>query len=166
MAEKVKNEKKEGSKGNILKIIIIILLIAVLIAAGTAAGYVFATKIKAGQNTTDTNKAAVVNIKTFSLDEFLVNLKDDNATGYLKAKIYIGYDGDNKDYKNLPTELEDNKAILRDAVNSILRNKKPSDFNEAGVEQIKKEIKDKINPLLNDGKIESVYFYDIIVQAQ
>ncbi|KOA21004.1 flagellar basal body-associated protein FliL [Clostridium homopropionicum DSM 5847] len=165
MAEKVKKEKAEGSKGNILKIIIIILLIAVLIAGGTAAGYIFATKMKPSQTTTATNQAAV-NIKTFSLDEFLVNLKADNTSGYLKTKIYIGYDGDNKDYKNLPTELEDKKPILRDAVNSILRNKKTTDFNEAGVEQIKKEIKDRINPLLKEGQIENVYFYDIIVQAQ
>lgn len=169
MAEKVKKEKAEkpeGSKGNILKIIIIILLVAVLIAGGTAAGYIFATKIKGAQTTTTTNQAATVNIKTFSLDEFLVNLKADNTSGYLKTNIYIGYDADNKNYKNLPTELEDKKPILRDAVNSILRNKKTSDFNEAGVEQIKKEIKDKINPLLKEGQIENVYFYDIIVQAQ
>lgn len=168
MAEKVKKEKAEkpeGSKGNILKIIIIILLIAVLIAGGTAAGYVFATKMK-GNQTTTTNQAATVNIKTFSLDEFLVNLKADNTSGYLKTNIYIGYDADNKNYKNLPTELEDKKPILRDAVNSILRNKKTTDFNEAGVEQIKKEIKDRINPLLKEGQIENVYFYDIIVQAQ
>lgn len=171
MAEKVKKEKAEKpekSKGNVLKIMIIILLIAVLIAGGTAAGYIFATKMKAGQTTTTTttNQASSANIKTFSLDEFLVNLKADKTSGYLKTKIYIGYDADNKNYKNLPTELEDKKAIIRDAVNSILRNKKTTDFNEAGIEQIKKEIKDKTNPILKEGQIENVYFYDIIVQAQ
>lgn len=166
MAEKEKKEKKEGSKGNILKIVIIILLLLVLVAGGTAAGYIFATKTNGTQpssNTTETTKAT--NVKTFSLDEFLVNLKEEDSSGYLKTNIYIGF-VDDKQNKKLPTELEDKKPILRDCVNTVLRNKKPSDFNEAGVEQLRKEIKDKINPVLQNGQIENVYFYDIIVQAQ
>lgn len=173
MAEKEKKEKKEGSKGNALKIVIIVLLIAILVAGGVAAGYMFASKAKPAANNNNNNSnnnnssQTVLNQKTFSLDDFLLNLKGDanNPGAYLKAKIYIGY-ADTKDNKKLPTELEDKKAILRDCVNSVLRSKKSSDFNDDNVPKLKKELKEKINPMLQNGRIEDVYFYEIIVQAQ
>lgn len=172
MAEKEKKEKKEGSKGNILRIVIIVLLVAILVAGGVAAGYIFASKARpAANNNNNINNSngsqTVLNQKTFSLEDFLLNVKGDanNPGAYLKAKIYIGY-ADTKDNKKLPTELEDKKAILRDCVNSVLRSKKANDFNDDNVPKLKKEIKEKINPMLQNGRIEDVYFYEIIVQAQ
>ena len=167
MAEKKKKEVKEGSKGNFLKIIIAVLLAAVLVGGGVAGGYVIAFKMKS-VNTANTPAKTdkVLNPKTFSLDEFLVNLKSERSSGYLKTNIYIGYDGELKEHAELPAELEEKKAILRDAVNSILRSKKPEDFDGTKDEQLKKEIKDKINTVLFKGKIEDIYFNEIIVQAQ
>lgn len=155
-------EKKSGSKGNILKIVIIVLLAAILLGGGTFAGYFMAAKTKTAPTNTNAVNAAL-NQKTFSLDEFLVNLKSDNSSRYLKAKIYVGY-ADAKENKELETELDANKAILRDAVNTVLRSKKPEDFSETGVQKLKEEIKTRVNPLLKKGQIVDVYFYEIIVQ--
>ena len=168
MAEKKKKEVKEGSKGNFLKILIAVLLAALLVGGGVAGGYLIAFKMKSA-NTANTPAKTdkVLNPKSFSLGEdFLVNLKSDKSSGFLKTNIYIGYDGELKEHAELPAELEEKKAILRDAVNSVLRTKKPEDFDGTKDEQLKKEIKDKINTLLTKGKIEGVYFNDIIVQAQ
>ena len=167
MAEKKKEEVKEGSKGNFLKILIAVLLAALLVGGGVAGGYLIAFKMKSA-NTANTPAKTdkVLNPKTFSLDEFLVNLKSERSSGYLKTNIYIGYDGELKEHAELPAELEEKKAILRDAVNSILRSKKPEDFDGTKDEQLKKEIKDKINTVLFKGKIEDIYFNEIIVQAQ
>lgn len=160
MSEK---EKKPDNKGHILKIIIIVLLAVILVGGGVFGGYMIFTKRKPQTTAADTAKKAVLNQKTFALDEFLVNLKSDNSTRYLKTKIYIGYP-DNKETKDFEKELTEKKPILRDAINTVLRTKKAEDFTEAGVEQLKEEIKNRINPLLGKGQIVNMYFSDILVQ--
>lgn len=168
MADKQKKavKDKEGSKGNLVKILIVVLLVAVLLGGGVFAGYFVATKMKP-TTTTIVKTDKVLNPKSFSLGaDFLVNLKSDKSSGFLKTNIYIGYDGELKEHEELPAELDEKKAMLRDAVNSVLRTKKPEDFDGTKDEQLKKEIKDKINALLTKGKIEGVYFNDIIVQVQ
>lgn len=156
-------EKKPNNKDHILKIIIIIFLSAILVGGGAFGGYMIFIKLKPQTTATDTAKKAALKQKTFALDEFLVNLKSDNSTRYLKTKIYIGYP-DNKETKDFEAELTDKKPILRDAINTVLRTKKAEDFTEAGVEQLKEEIKNRINPLLEDGQIVNVYFSEILVQ--
>ncbi|WP_268049123.1 flagellar basal body-associated FliL family protein [Clostridium ganghwense] len=156
-------ENKSNNKGNVLKIVIIVLLAAVLVAGGSFAGYMIAGKLNSQKTVQNAGKKAVLNQKTFALDEFLVNLKAENSTRYLKTKIYIGY-SDTKETKELEEELTNKKPILRDAVNSTLRTKKAEDFTEAGVEQLKEEIKNKINPLIEKGEIVNVYFSEILVQ--
>jgi flagellar basal body-associated protein FliL len=96
------------------------------------------------------------------MDEFLVNLTDDGGKKYFKVKLYLGYNTKNK--KNMDKELEEKKPILRDAINSVLRSKKSVDITQKGVEDLKKEILARINPYLESGKAENVYFYDILVQ--
>lgn len=157
------NEKKPNNKGNILKIIIIVLLAAILFGGGIFGGYVLFNKFKSQTTAVDSAKKDALDQKTFALDEFLVNLKSDNSTRYLKTKVYIGY-ADTKEVEDFETELTDKKPIIRDAVNTVLRTKKAEDFTEAGVEKLKEEIKNKINPLLGKGQIDNVYFSEILVQ--
>lgn len=159
-------DKKTSSKGNIFKIVIIVFLAAVLLGGGTFAGYYVAMK-----NTPTTNKGAstvasgdYAKKKTFSLDdEFIVNLKSDSNPRFLKTQIYVGYP-ESKDDEKFENELKEKTAIMRDAIISVLRSKKAEDFSEAGIENIKKELINKINPLLSEGKITDIYFYEIIVQ--
>lgn len=157
------NEKKPNNKGNILKIIIIVLLAAILVGGGVFGGYIIFNKLKPQTTTADAAKKDALDQKTFALDEFLVNLKSDNSTRYLKTKVYIGYP-DTKETEDFETELADKKPIIRDAINTVLRTKKAEDFTEAGVEKLKEEIKNKINPLLGEGQIVNVYFSEILVQ--
>ncbi len=156
-------EKKSKNKGNILKIIIIVLLAAILVGGGVFGGYIIFNKLKPQTTTVDAAKKDALDQKTFALDEFLVNLKSDNSTRYLKTKVYIGY-ADTKEVEDFETELTDKKPIIRDAVNTVLRTKKAEDFTEAGVEKLKEDIKNKINPLLGKGQIDNVYFSEILVQ--
>jgi flagellar basal body-associated protein FliL len=163
----VKEGPKDGAKGNLLKVIIIVLLVAMLVGGGIFAGYFVAAKMTPTTITKVVKTDKVLNPKSFSLGEdFLVNIKSEKSSGFLKTKIYIGYDGELKEHEDLPAELEEKKPMLRDSVNSILRSKKPEDFDGTKDEQLKKEIKDKINTLLTKGKVEDVYFYEIIVQEQ
>ncbi|MCY6959610.1 flagellar basal body-associated FliL family protein [Clostridium brassicae] len=155
--------KETGKKGNVLKVIIIVLLAAVLVGGGTFGGYYVSTKLNSQKTKINVVKSEVVNKRTFALDEFLVNLKAENAQRFIKAKIFVGYAGEKQD-KKFEEELTDKKAILRDNINSILRNKKPEEFTDSGIQKMKEEIKQKINPFLKKGEITDIYFSDILVQ--
>lgn len=151
-------EKSEGSSANKLSIVIIALLVLILAGGAGFATYYLMTR----------NKPTVIKVKeetkeaTLVMDEFLVNLSDEGGKRYIKTKIVIAYE----ESKELPPELEEKKARMRDAINVVLRNQKAVDLNknEAGIETLRKDIMTRINAMLNKGKITNVYFYDILVQ--
>lgn len=159
-------EEKKSNKG--LVIVIIILVVVIVAGGGVAAGFfIMGKKASTTVNNTNTNQqlnntngvAAQVSSITFPLDEFLVNLSDEGGKRYIKAKILLGYEN-----KKLTKELTTKKPIIRDAINSILRSKKTTDFTEKGTEDIKKELLNRINPMLKDGKADNIYFDDILLQ--
>lgn len=174
-------EKKGGSK---LKIIIITVVAVAALGAGGYFGYnqFFASKesttkkvvqqqipmqqtqqVQAQQGQQMVQNGSylqqVVSAKTFGLDEFLVNLADEDGKRYLKVKVFLGYDN-----KKLDTELEEKKPILRDAVISVLRSKKSTDISAKGIDNIKIEIIQRINATLEKGQLNNVYFNDLLVQ--
>lgn len=161
MSEKTKKEKKEKKegKGNIFKIIIIVLLSLIIVGGAAFGGMYFASK-KGLSATSKPVKAEEITEATYSLDEFLVNLSDEDGRRYLKVKVFIGYE----DNKNLTEELDAKKPIIRDVVNTSLRAKKTTDFSATGVDTIKNELIASINPVLTKGKISHIYFNDILVQ--
>ncbi len=156
--KKVKDNKKGG---NSLKIVIVVLLGLILIGGSVFAGAFIVMKRQPAAVSANTNEKSKVDEKTYDLKEFLVNLSDEGGKRYLKAKISIGYDKTNK---KLDKEIEPKVDVLRDAVNTVLRSKKTTDITPASTETLKKEIMDKLNPLLDNGRITNVYFYEILVQ--
>ena len=157
MSEKPQKGSK-GNKGNILKIIIIVLLLLVVVGGAAFGGMYFASK---GKTTTEKPaKAEEVIEVTYSLEDFLVNLLDEDNRRYLKVKVFIGYE-ENED---LHAELEAKKPIIRDLVNTTFRSKRTTDFTATGVDSIKSELIASINPILTKGKITHIYFNDILVQ--
>lgn len=157
------NEKKSSDT---LKIIIIVSVVCIVVLGGAFAGfYFFMNKSATAQRNTNAVTSPVnsaISQYTYGMDEYLVNLADEGGKRYFKVKIFLGYSL--KDKKALEKEFEDKKPILRDAVNYVLRAKKSNDITQKGTEDLKKELKDKINSLLEKGKIENVYFNDILLQ--
>ncbi|EJO5346015.1 flagellar basal body-associated FliL family protein [Clostridium botulinum] len=170
------SEKNVENKGGNFKKIIIAVIALVVVGAGAFGGYMLWTKSQKPNNTNQmvgnnniinsqqTNNGmypqqVIVASKTYSLDEFLVNLADEDGKRFLKARIYIGYEE-----KKLDKELETKKPILRDAVIGVLRSKKATDINPKNIDKIKIEIINKIGPMLEKGRISSIYFDDLIVQ--
>lgn len=178
-----KNEKKGSSK---IKIIIIAIVAILVVGAGGYFGYTMFMKNKgeAAKTTAHTTQQVViqqgqqqagangqqvaqnvtflqqvVSAKTFGLDEFLINLADEDGKRYLKVKVFLGYDN-----KKLAAELEEKKPILRDAIISVVRTKKAADITPKGVESIKMELIQRINPLLKEGQLNNIYINDILVQ--
>lgn len=149
---------EKPKKGNSLKLVIIVLLGLILVGGAAFGGMYIAGK--KGATPTSTTKAVETKEVTYSLDECLVNLTDSDAKRYLKVLVYVGY-GENEE---LSTELKEQKPVIRDSVIKILRSKKTTDFSDTGVDIIKKEIIAKINPVLTKGKVDHIYFNDLLVQ--
>lgn len=162
-------EKKEKEKGNGLKIIIIILLTLILVFGVAFGGYMMLSSkkpeksIKNVKNKVQNSTANELSPYTYGLDEFLVNLADASGKRFLKVHLYLGYDTEEE--KKMAAELEEKTPELRDAVNSILRSKKSTDITvQKNLNNLKKEIIERINPYFEYGQITNVYFYDILVQ--
>ena len=147
-----KPDKKSSSK------LIIIILLGLIVVGGAAFGGMYLASNKG--LTTTSGKVKPVTEITYSLDEFLVNLTDTDTKRYLKVLIYVGY-GENS---ALATELEKQKPVIRDLVIKTLRSKKTTDFDDSVVDNIKKELIARINPVLTKGKIDHIYFNDLLVQ--
>lgn len=172
MAEK--KEKVKG-KGGGSKIIIIILLVVTVFSIGFS-GYLLISKSKAAANDTKLPTAlepsTAANSQTsneyvapykYSMDEFLVNLADEGGKRYFKVKLTLGYD--TKKTKEMTTEFTDKTDNLRDAIISVLRAKKSTDLvTQKNIDDLKKELIMKINPIFENGKVYNIYFTDILIQ--
>lgn len=169
------NKVEKKKKGGLIKKVLIVVLVLLCVSSGAFAGYMFfqsnkgSTKstsavtqqqtAQSSQNKQSNSAQQIVSSKTYSLDEFLVNLSDEGGQRYLKTTVYVGYES-----KKLDSELADKKPMLRDAVISVLRTKKAADFSAKGIEDIKSELISRLNPMLSKGQLTTVYFYDILVQ--
>lgn len=166
------SEKKKKTAG--VSKIVIILVVLLIVLIGSFVGYIFlfggASKLHQSSSNNTSNNTSAVTISsadenTYSLDEAIVNLSDTDSQRYVKVKVSLGYDAKNSGLKK---ELEDEtvvkKPILTDAVNGILRSKKASDFTGKGINDIKQQILDAVNPALKKGRISHVYFDELIVQ--
>ncbi|MEW8955126.1 flagellar basal body-associated protein FliL [Clostridium sp.] len=147
----VSTEKKKSKIG----IIIIAVLLLIIIGGG---GFMW-FKMK------ELNAGATQNTKIeegkFELNEMIVNLADEGGRRYIKVKPVLGYDSTNKD---LEAEFATKSHVLRDLTITILRGKTSKDLTPEGEEALKKEILDKLNPVLDKGKLTNVYFTDFLIQ--
>lgn len=161
MSETVKGNVK--SNGNMLKIAIVIMLILLLIGGAGFGGYYIASKSSpqastgnegAGQNTTDE--------AFYEAGEFVVNLADEGSKRYLKVKLVLAYNSENK---KLSEELNKKKTVIADSIISTLRTKKTADLSTAtGPEELKQELITRINANISLGKISNVYYNDFFIQ--
>lgn len=167
MSEKNKENNKDNS--NRIVIILLTLLIVLVVAFG---GYIliFGKGESNAQNNATINNTSAETVtsadeNTYSLAETIVNLADTDSPRYVKVKVSLGYDVKNSKLKSeLESEKVNKEPILTDAINGILRSKKAADLTGKGIEDMKKEILDAVNPILNNGKISHIYFDELVVQ--
>jgi flagellar basal body-associated protein FliL len=172
MAEK--KEKIKG-KGRSSKIIIIVLVVILVFSVGFS-GYLFFIKNKADDSSsklpTALEPAKTTNAEAsteytapykYSMEEFLVNLADEGGKRYFKVKLTIGYD--TKKTKEMTAEFEEKADNLRDSIISVLRAKKSTELvTQKNIDDLKKDILIKINPIFENGKAYNIYFTDILIQ--
>ena len=94
-------------------------------------------------------------------DEFRVNTADEGQTRFVRLKLSLGFKQGNP---TLSAELAQRIPQLRNIVNLILASK--SSRNLSSIEdrlELQEEIKASINHILSNGKIDEVYFNELIV---
>lgn len=97
----------------------------------------------------------------FNLDDFKVNTADLDEPHFIRIKLNIGYDLNNK---KLQTELSERKVQMRDIILGILNSKEKTDIDEEKEkERLKEEIKKAINNALIGGEIEAVYYDEFVI---
>jgi len=172
MAEK-EEKKEEPKKGGKKKLIIIIVAALVVLLAGGGGGYFFLVhkpkqeELKRKQE--EESKAAAL-IKPVpeetsigpmvEIKEFVVNIIGEDAAHYVKASFSLELDKD-------ATVEEVNKRMpqIRDAILLLIGNKTVEELQDIqGKNQVKAELKNKINSFLKTGKVNNVYLTDFVVQ--
>lgn len=93
--------------------------------------------------------------------EFRVNTADTDESHFVQLTLSFGYDMNNK---QLETELIQRTAQMMHIINIILGGKKKEDIITPMQKlNLAEEIKSQINMIFSKGKIEEVYFEELIV---
>jgi flagellar FliL protein len=96
----------------------------------------------------------------YPLDVVVVNIANTQATRYLRSGISFEVADE-----SILEELEKRKPQITDMIIMILSNKELDELSDfAGKNQIRKEIKEKVNSKLIAGKIKNVYFTEFVIQ--
>lgn len=168
MAEK-KAEAASPAKGN-KKTILFAAIALVLVAGAAAGGYLAgrsatpatppasspaATAAAAAAGAGATAVGPMVNIESF-----VINILEEKETRYLKAAVTLELD-------NLfaADEVKLRMPQIRDAILLLVGNKTFGEVRDLqGKLQLRAEMLDKINSLLQAGKVQQIYFTDFVVQ--
>lgn len=146
------------------------LAVLVAFAAGAGAGWtgarVFAGDPAAGASRVATTaREAVVSAgelreRMLALDPFVVNLSDDEDTRYLKVRVELEAESPAS-----RSEIEARLAQVRDGVISVLSARDVADATSLeGKTLLKHDIQDRVNALLQGGRVRSVLFTEFVVQ--
>ena len=144
-------------------LIIIILAVVILLGGGAGAyfgGFIGSKEAKENVELGPDGKPVEKSV-FYTLPEFLVNLNSNgkaNAT-FLKATVILEVA-----HKEDISKIEGNLPRLLDAVNTYLRELRPSDLaGSAGIQRLREEILLRANKTMGDVKINDVLFKEIIV---
>ena len=172
MAEKEKKNEEQGKGGKQKLIMIIAVAVVLLLAGGGAAYYLLVVKPhneQERQKKLEESKAAAL-IKPLpeeakigpmvEIKEFVVNIIGEDATHYVKASLSLELDKD-----TTIDEVQKRMPQIRDAILLLISNKTFAELQDIqGKNQVKAELRSKINSFLKTGSVNNIYLTDFVVQ--
>lgn len=142
-----------------IKMIALISIMVIIITGAVSFTFFTYFSVSEGKDSED-NIESVKDIKpTYNAGNFLVNITNNNNINYIRASIVFELESD-----DLREELEKRKAQLRDRIISTLRSQNETILEEPDGKTIKRIIKEEVNDLLISGKINNVWFTELVVQ--
>ena len=167
--EEGKDEKK-GKKSPVLLIVIVVVAVLLIVAialfafmltgsdepAGGGAGKAQSMQREgAGRNPDMANVGPMV-----EMDDFTVNLLNENGKRYLRTKISLELDSE-----DLMPEIDKKVPVLRDIIIQILASKQVEEITtKDGKERLKDELVKALNRALIVGQIKNIYFTTFVIQ--
>ena len=160
--EEKQKPKKAGKRGK--KTFLVVGAVAV-IAVAAAASYFFFGMNEAGSffngRPAHAEKEKQKPKQVVDLGDVVVNLADSGSTHYLRVTIVLEF----FENKKLDEELKNKNHQVKDTIISLLRNKTAKDVQiPSNTEELKRQILEKVNELLDSGKVERAYFTEYLVQ--
>lgn len=156
MSAKANTSDKEKKKPQPLLLVVgaLVLVIVLLLGKGMLGG----SKADAKEKKSKDKQSQEVGI-SLPLEEFLVNLSG-GGDHYLRTNISLGME------KGLIEEkLKDHVPAMRDAILSVLGTKTQKDLGtEKGRDDLKEEIKKKVNEAIGEEEVVKVYFTSFATQ--
>jgi flagellar FliL protein len=173
MAEKdKKKEEPEKKSGGKKKMIIIIAAVVLLLGVGGGAAYYFLVykphKLEQQRKEEESKAAALIKPipeeakigPMVEIKEFVVNIIGEDATHYVKASLTLELDKE-----AAVQEVGKRMPQIRDAILLLISNKTFTELQDTqGKNQVKAELKTKINSFLKTGSVNNIYLTDFVVQ--
>ena len=169
MADKDSGKPDKAAGGGRKKLVVMVAAVLVMLLAGGAAWYFLVYKKAEAARQAEASKAAAI-AKTVpeeaqigpmvEIKEFVVNIIGQDVSHYVKASMSLELDRE-------ATLDEVNKRMpqIRDAILLLIGNKTYEELQDIqGKNQVKAEVKSKINSFLKTGKVNNVYLTDFVVQ--
>ncbi len=153
---------------------LLVLILAVVISMGAGGGAVYFLLGPARAGTAEESaaeeegapaeagaaEAADLAARTYSLEPFVVNVQGEAYPRYLKVTIDLQADS-----PETVAEIESHLSQIRDAVIVLLSSRRLEDITDfEGKAVLKEDLLDRLNALLEKGRIEAVLFSEFVVQ--
>ena len=98
---------------------------------------------------------------TLALEPFLVNLADQDEVHFAKTTFQLGLGAKAKEESRSPIAV----AAIRDSIISLLSSKRAEQIlSPQGKDELRKEIRTKVNQLSPNLKVIEVFIVDFVVQ--
>ena len=159
-------EKKGGSKKK-LYVIIGAVAIILLIGGGIGAWFLLREHPKPQEEHDASQQVPVPALKTaanigplVNIEEFIVNIISGDTAHYVKTSLSVELSS-----PEAKAEVEQRMPQMRDAIILLISSKTYEELQDLqGKKQLKAELVTRINSFLQNGKVESIYFTNFVVQ--
>ena len=91
--------------------------------------------------------------------EFTTNIADVGGNRYVKVEVFLEV----KDKKDV-AKIEESMPLIKDVILSTLASKSAADLDVRNRENLKEEIKQRLNEKLGANTVSDVYFTNFIMQ--
>jgi len=95
----------------------------------------------------------------FQLGEITTNLASGGEKKYVKVNIVFEMSD-----KSLEKEINEKLPVINDRIILLLNSKKSDDLTAENRAKLKSEILNNLNAVLSTGKLEDIYFSDLVMQ--
>ncbi len=153
--EEEEKEKEKAPRRNWLKILGLILVVFLLLVGG---GVFIAMRVLGlGQSGEVEEPPGPL----YQMEEFTVNLAEEKGRGLLKVAVVLDLADEGQ-----VEELDTYETVLRDEIIAILRQYTIAELQEeTAYEELKEDIKQRLNEILPDNGIEEVYFTEFLISG-